>query len=330
MDLDNDVNEMWDSSLSANTKAVYASGMNQYRVFLEKMGYRDARSVTPQISEDTLIKFIAYLNTRLDVQYSTIKLYLCGIRHHYIRYGVNTPLQSGVTNVRVYTFLKSVKRNQQSLPTKRLPVDIGLLSQIVSYLNKGCFGFHDDALMKSCFTLAFFGFLRCAEFTVKENFSEHDNLCLTDLEITQEKIVVNLKTSKTDPFRKGVAIHIHATHNDVCPLTAIKAYLALRESHGGARQSSALYVTNDGNPLTRTKFISNLKFVLQCLGLDESKFSGHSLRIGAATTCSKLRLEDHLIKTLGRWSSDCYTRYIRTAQSTIQAAQIAMSKVDLE
>ncbi|VDI22614.1 Hypothetical predicted protein [Mytilus galloprovincialis] len=36
------------------------------------------------------------------------------------------------------------------------------------------------------------------------------------------------------------------------------------------------------------------------------------------------KIEDHLIQTLGRWSSQCYTRYIRTSLSTIQQAQQAL------
>lgn len=36
------------------------------------------------------------------------------------------------------------------------------------------------------------------------------------------------------------------------------------------------------------------------------------------------KIEDHLIQTLGRWNSSCYTRYIRTPKSTIKEAQLAM------
>ena len=40
------------------------------------------------------------------------------------------------------------------------------------------------------------------------------------------------------------------------------------------------------------------------------------------------RLEDHLIQTLGRWSSDCYTRYIHTSPKVIQQAQKQLAKTD--
>ncbi len=73
--------------------------------------------------------------------------------------------------------------------------------------------------------------------------------------------------------------------------------------------------------LTRQLFISHVKSVLDSLGYCSKNYNGHSMRIGAATTAHEVRLEDHLIKTLGRWSSDCYTRYIHTSPEVIRQAQ---------
>ena len=50
---------------------------------------------------------------------------------------------------------------------------------------------------------------------------------------------------------------------------------------------------------------------LELAGEDSSLFNGHSFRIVAATTASASGLEDSLIRTLGRWESDAYRRYIK-------------------
>ena len=320
------VNSMWDSALSPNTTKAYTAGMDRYRQFMALLDNVPVHAIVhPRIAEDTIINFIAYLHKVAKIHYSTIKLYLCGIRFHYLRHGLSSPLSTSVNNARIYTFLKSVKRSQPSSNPKRLPVDIHMLHRIVEYLDKGCFGKFDDTLMKACCTLAFFGFLRCGEFTVKDGFKENDNLCLNDVSIHSDRVVLNLKISKTDPFRKGIEITIHATNNSVCPLAALDTYIKLRNIQHRLVQDKALFVSNDGLPLTRKSFISKLKFTIKQLGVDDSLYNGHSLRIGAATTCGQLRIEDHLIKTLGRWSSDCYNRYIRTDQKTIKDTQMAMA-----
>jgi hypothetical protein len=85
-----------------------------------------------------------------------------------------------------------------------------------------------------------------------------------------------------------------------------------------------LYPKNEV-PQTRTIFSEGLtvKRIRTSLGYNSDLHSGHSFRIGASTTAGS-KLEDHLIQTHGRWSSLCYTRYIRTSMSTIKQAQKAL------
>ncbi|CAC5412462.1 unnamed protein product [Mytilus coruscus] len=78
--------------------------------------------------------------------------------------------------------------------------------------------------------------------------------------------------------------------------------------------SDALFVSDDDNPLSIQFFIKHVKIILDNLGLQSKNYNGHSFRIGAATTAQEVRLEDHLIKTLGRWSLDCYIRLENTEQ----------------
>lgn len=61
------------------------------------------------------------------------------------------------------------------------------------------------------------------------------------------------------------------------------------------------------------------------VGLDSSNVSGHSMRKGFATSCSSAKVPDHVIQTIGRWSSDCYKLYIETPKSVIANAQTALA-----
>ena len=73
---------------------------------------------------------------------------------------------------------------------------------------------------------------------------------------------------------------------------------------------------SDGRPLTRQQLSSSVQSILHGAGYSGS-YSGHSFHIGATTTAAADGVPDHLIKTLGHWSSDEYQIYIRTPVSSI-------------
>ena len=45
-----------------------------------------------------------------------------------------------------------------------------------------------------------------------------------------------------------------------------------------------------------------VKAALARAGIDSSRYSGHSFRIGAATTAAQVGIGDATIKAMGRWS----------------------------
>ena len=90
-------------------------------------------------------------------------------------------------------------------------------------------------------------------------------------------LVVNLKASKTDPFRLGVSVFLGRTNNTLCPIAAV---LVLRGQEDGA-----FFRFSDGRLLTRARFVSAVRVALEEGGVDARNYSGHSFRIGAATTC---------------------------------------------
>ena len=63
--------------------------------------------------------------------------------------------------------------------------------------------------------------------------------------------------------------------------------------------------------------MSEIRAALQAAGVPDSGYSGHSFRIGAATTAALNGVPDSLIKTMGRWQSSAYTLYIRTPRETL-------------
>ena len=50
-----------------------------------------------------------------------------------------------------------------------------------------------------------------------------------------------------------------------------------------------------------------LRRALSHMNIDKSKYSGHSFRIGAATSVAMIGVPNHMIKMMGWWESSAYT-----------------------
>ena len=121
-----------------------------------------------------------------------------------------------------------------------------------------------------------------------------------------EHMSVRIKISKTGPFRSGQTIVIGKTDQRVCPVLAMTNYL----SYWGTT-TGPLFQYLSGAPLTKAGLTSETRQLLSKSGFQPSQYAGHSYRIGAATNSASVGLPPWLIKTLGRWSSACYERYVQ-------------------
>jgi len=132
--------------------------------------------------------------------------------------------------------------------------------------------------------LGFFVFLRAGEFTVNSVFDANIHLTVTDLQadslVNPSCFKIHLKCSKTDPFRAGCDIYVGRGVGSVCPITALGNYLSLRGSAPGP-----LFLFSDGRPLSWQQLSSSVQSILNGAGYSGS-YSGHSFRIGAATTAA--------------------------------------------
>lgn len=272
----------------------------------------------PSVNESLLVYFVTHCKSVLKLKYDTIKLYLAGIRYYYIRSGYGDIL-NGCDQL--HYVLRGVKRSQNNvINNKRLPITPNILKQLWQVLDMGAFSPFVDLMLKCMFSCAYFGFLRCGEITCQKANSEHF-LQIIDVSFGIDFYVLKLRSSKTDPFSRGVNITIY--ENEVFkPVHTMRLYLQARKALP-CNPLSPLFIVDEFNhlPMLRDTFIQQLRSLLMRIGLNDTNYAGHSFRIGAATAAAAAGIEDHLIKDLGRWSSDCYVRYIRTDSEVIKRAQ---------
>ena len=80
-------------------------------------------------------------------------------------------------------------------------------------------------------SVAFFGFLRCAEFTVPSlaSYDPAIHLSLADVSATPSstisRVAIRIKQSKTDQFGRGVTIYLERTGAALCPVSPLLDYL---------------------------------------------------------------------------------------------------------
>ena len=279
----------------------------------------------PAITEDHLIYFVTYCKNSLKLKWETIKLYLAGIRYHFLRAGHSDPLEG--TN-RLHYIMRGIKKSQRNISNNRLPITSEVLRQMCDLLTTGVFSPFIDLLLQCAFKTAFFGFLRCGEITCRLKNDYSNCVYIRDIIVNSEAncYILRLRTSKTDPFREGVDISIN--ENTVLqPVDTMIQYLKCRKEMG-VNNDSPLFVESElcTSPLTRDSFISFLRQLLTRLGYKDFQYCGHSFRIGAATSAAAAGVEDHVIQALGRWASDCYIRYIKTDRTIVRNAQEKMCR----
>ena len=300
--------------IAASTQRTYLSAKRRYLQFCctNKLDPLPA-------SEHRLCQFVAALALE-GLAHNTLKGYLSGIRHLHLENHYKNP------NINTMARLEQVLKGIKSLQAKtkgnshpRLPMTPELLVRIRQvWVNKP--PNPDHKMLWAAALLCFFGFLRAGEITVPSDtaYDEGAHLNFADVAIDSfidpQVIKVRIKASKTDPFRLGVDIYLGRTRKELCAIAAILPYLFQRGPGPGP-----LFKFADGKPLTRTRFVIKIREALIQAGVDCTLYSGHSFRIGAATTAAKQGIEETTIKMLGRWKSSAYQCYIRTPREQLAA-----------
>ena len=262
--------------------------------------------------EQSLCRFVAHLfDDHLSL--SSIRLYLSALRFFQIRQGGSDP--SLDPHARLHYVLRGIARSQPRIARpSRLPVSFDILERLYRVWSS-LPSQHEATMLWAACTLGFFAFLRSGEFTVVPN-SSGTQLTPSDIRVNDRHnpsyLAVTLRGSKTDPFGAGCTLFVGRSTSHICAVSAVLAYMAIRPPSVGP-----LFLHADGSPLTRSDLVAAMRSALTGSGLDISRYSGHSFRIGAATAAARAGLPDSLIQTLGRWRSSAYLRYIRTPQSTL-------------
>ena len=312
--LDEGVRFYFQRGLANSTHRTYRAGVNRYISFCAAYHIADPFPV----NEAMLCYFVVML-ARDGLAPATIKTYLAAVRHAQIERGF-PDMREASSLPRLQLVQRGVRRERAERgppPLGRLPITPAILGRMRRVLLPRP-ETYEAALTWAAATTCFFGFFRAGEITVPSVTEFYPAVHLswgdvsTDAGSPPSKVRVFLKRSKTDQFGRGVAVWLGETGDELSPVAAVTAYVA----HRGA-SLGAFFRFEDGSPLTKQCFVRLIREALVRAGIPTQGYSGHSFRIGAATTAAEAGLEDSVIQALGRWTSGAFLRYIRTPREML-------------
>ena len=155
--------------------------------------------------------------------------------------------------------------------------------------------------------MPFLFFLRIGEITEIGNASDNHVIKISDIKFEGNNLKVTIQSSKTDQIGNSTTLILPKNKcESMCVARQLKAYLKFRPNIDGQ-----LFCHLNHKKLTRFQFLAILRSALKFIGLSSDDYNTHSFRIGAATTAAMLGKNDNEIKSMGRWKSDSFKRYIR-------------------
>lgn len=253
----------------------------------------------------TIALFIAYL---FDHKYApaTVNTYISAIGYYHRLASFPDPSKVAY----IVEMLKGYGKLGRTIDS-RLPITLPILNRLIQASRNICASCYERAMFQAMCSLAFFAFLRIGEITVTRGPPDSHILQTNQLfkVLGPDKQIVSLKVVfnnfKHHYNQPPLSITISKQHA-VCPVQLMLEYLAVRGSHPGT-----LFITSEGNPVSRSQFSKLLNSCIKACSLDPSRYKGHSFRIGAATYAAQQGFSDAKIRVLGRWKSDAFKRYIR-------------------
>ena len=271
------------NSKANNTLRAYQSDYRDFSLFCSKNGLS---------SMPTQPKIVALYITHLSKfsKFSTLKRRIASIsvihklKGHYL--DTKHPI--------IMENLHGIKRTLGSRQKAKKPLLINSLKKIIKAIDQEKKERDRD---RALILIGFAGGFRRSELV---------NILKEDVELVDEGVKILIKKSKTDQSGEGSVKAIPYFQNqEFCPVIALKKYMSLKKFNSN---SEKIFKLSDKSVALI------IKKYAQIAGLDPTKYAGHSLRSGFATTAAEFGAEERNIMTMtGHKTTQMVRRYIQEA-----------------
>ena len=268
------------NSKANNTLRAYQSDFRDFTAFCSKNGF-SSMPTQPKI----LALYITHLSK--SSKFSTLKRRIASIsvihklKGHYL--DTKHPI--------IMENLHGIKRTLGSRQKAKKPILINDLKLIINVIDK------EKIRDKALILIGFAGGFRRSELV---------NIYYEDVEFVPEGVKILIKRSKTDQSGEGAIKAIpYFDNQEFCPVIALKNYINKKFTDNFERR---IFEISDKSVALIIKRYANKA------GLDSSRYAGHSLRSGFATTAAEFGAEERNIMAMtGHKTTQMVRRYIHEA-----------------
>ena len=283
-------------SMAGNSWRTYQGALQSLYTFLR--AFRLPSSL-PLLPADIAL-YLSYLHGK-GYSPNTMATHVSAIAAVHKIAGVTDPTDTFL----IQKVLQGARRARPQCDT-RLPITFPILMKLVDSLPHICDSYWDRSLYRCMYLMAFFAFLRVGEMTTSSG-AETNTLTLDSIHWTDGAPTMQVVFTSYKHARHPATITLQAQKlQPYCPLQAWKQYYSVRGPAPGF-----LFRRADGQPVARRDFTRQLSLSLQACQFSTSLYKAHSFRIGAATYAAGRGFSDAQIRSMGRWNSDAFKRYIR-------------------
>ena len=268
------------NSKANNTLRAYQSDFRDFTAFCSKNGF-SSMPTQPKI----LALYITHLSK--SSKFSTLKRRIASIsvihklKGHYL--DTKHPI--------IMENLHGIKRTLGSRQKAKKPILINDLKLIINVIDK------EKIRDKALILIGFAGGFRRSELV---------NIYYEDVEFVPEGVKILIKRSKTDQSGEGTIKAIpYFDNQEFCPVIALKNYINNKFTDNFERR---IFEISDKSVALIIKRYADKA------GLDSSRYAGHSLRSGFATSAAEFGAEERNIMAMtGHKTTQMVRRYIHEA-----------------
>ena len=288
------------ATIAADAKA--SNTRRAYRAdFAAFVAWCQASSLEPLPASPATVALYAANMVREGLKASSIQRAVAAIAHAHKLGGHPSPTQA----VAVRETLAGIRRQLGVAPSRKAPVLVSDIQRMVASMPSDMLGIRDRAVM----LLGFVGAFRRAELAA---------LDVADVVFTDRGMLVTVRRSKTDQEGEGTIKGIpFAADADTCPVRALRAWMLAAGITAGAlfrgvdRWGHVAEERMSDRAVART-----VQRAAELVGLDASRFAGHSLRAGFVTSAHLAgKAEADIMRQTGHRSVRVFRGYIRTADA---------------